>query len=98
VATLAVGTVLAVYKWPAGSERLPEGRAFRRGVFFRQLDELRYPPHHPKWREVDIGASIPGWTRFAAASQWIKSAERGCRKARAEAREPGPRRNPDHRR
>ena len=31
--------------------------------------------YHPKWREVDINASVAGWTRFAAASQWTKSAE-----------------------
>ena len=35
------------------------------------MDELRFPPHHPKWQEVDIGRSVPGWTRFAAAEQWI---------------------------
>jgi len=94
VATLAVGTVLAVYKWPAGSERYRKVAHFVE-AFFRQLDELRYPPHHPKWREVDIGASIPGWTRFAAASQWIKSAERDAGKPARSAgagstQEPGP--------
>jgi uncharacterized protein len=94
VATLAVGTVLAVYKWPAGSERHRKVAHFVE-AFFRQLNELRYPPHHPKWREVDIGASIPGWTRFAAASQWIKSAERDAGKPAPSAgagstQEPGP--------
>ena len=79
VATLAVGTVLAAYNWPPGSERYRKVAHFTE-AFFRQLDDLRYPPHHPKWREVDIGASVPGWTRFAAASQWIKTAERDAGK------------------
>jgi uncharacterized protein len=94
VATLAVGTVLAVYNWPFGSERHRKVAHFVE-AFFRQLDELRYPPHHPKWREVDIGALVPGWTRFAAASQWIKSAERDAGKpawisGAGSTQEPGP--------
>ena len=70
VPTLSVGTVLAVYNWPPNSERHRKLAHFVQ-AFFRQMDELRFPPHHPKWREVDIGKSIPGWTRFAAAEQWI---------------------------
>jgi uncharacterized protein len=94
VATLAVGTILAVYNWPSGSERYRKVAHFVE-AFFRQLDELRYPPHHPKWREVDIGASVPEWTRFVAASQWIKSAERDAGKpalspGAGSTQEPGP--------
>jgi TRAP-type uncharacterized transport system substrate-binding protein len=72
IATLAVGTVLVVYNWPARSERYRRVARFVE-AFFQQMDQLRFPPYHPKWREVDIGAQIPGWTRFAAASQYIKS-------------------------
>jgi TRAP-type uncharacterized transport system substrate-binding protein len=94
VATLGVGTVLVVYSWPSGSERYRKVAHFVE-AFFRQLDELRYTPHHPKWREVDIGALVPGWTRFAAASQWINTAERDAGKpARSpeagSTQEPGP--------
>jgi uncharacterized protein len=70
IPTLSVGTVLAVYNWPPNSERQRKIAHFVQ-AFFRQIDDLRFPPHHPKWREVDIGRSIPGWTRFAAAEQWI---------------------------
>ena len=70
IATLSVGTVLAVYNWPPNSERRRKIDRFVQ-AFFRQMDELRFPPHHPKWREVDIDRSVPGWTRFAAAEQWI---------------------------
>jgi uncharacterized protein len=75
VATLAVGTVLAVYNWPIGSERYRKVAHFVE-AFFGHFEELRKPPHHPKWREVDVGASVAGWTRFGPASQWIKSAKR----------------------
>jgi TRAP-type uncharacterized transport system substrate-binding protein len=78
IATLSVGTVLAVYNWPPNSERQRKIAHFVQ-AFFRQIDDLRFPPHHPKWREVDIGRSIPGWTRFAAAEQWIAGEHAGTR-------------------
>ena len=78
IATLSVGTVLAVYNWPPGSERRRKIDRFVQ-AFLRQMDELRFPPHHPKWREVDIGRSVPGWTRFAAAEQWIAGEHTGNR-------------------
>jgi uncharacterized protein len=78
IATLSVGTVLAVYNWPPSSERRRKIDHFVQ-AFFRQMNELRFPPHHPKWREVDIDRSVPGWTRFAAAEQWIAGEHAGNR-------------------
>jgi TRAP-type uncharacterized transport system substrate-binding protein len=78
IATLSVGTVLAVYNWPPNSERRRKIENFVQ-AFFRQMDELRFPPHHPKWREVDIDKSVPGWTRFASAEQWIAGEHAGNR-------------------
>jgi len=75
ISTLSVGTVLAVYNWPAGTERYRNVAHFV-DTFFGRLAELRMSRHHPKWRVIDIHASVGGWTRFEAASQWIKSAER----------------------
>src|SRR5436190_6792771 len=91
VATLSVGTVLAVYNWPPNSERHRKIARFVQALF-RQMDELRFPPHHPKWHEVDIGRSVPGWTRFAAAEQWIAREHAGNREASGKSgstREPG---------
>jgi uncharacterized protein/TRAP-type uncharacterized transport system substrate-binding protein len=75
ISTLSVGTVLAVYNWPAGTERHRNVAHFV-DTFFGRLAELRMSRHDPKWREIDIHASVEGWTRFEAASQWIKTAER----------------------
>jgi uncharacterized protein/TRAP-type uncharacterized transport system substrate-binding protein len=75
ISTLSVGTVLAVYNWPAGTERYRNVAHFV-DTFFGRLAELRMSRHDPKWREIDIHASVGGWTRFEAASQWIKTAER----------------------
>src|SRR5215471_7441870 len=68
VSTLSVGTGLAVYNWPPGTERYRNVAHFVE-TFFGRLAELRMSRHHPKWREVNIEASV------APASQWIKSAE-----------------------
>jgi uncharacterized protein len=79
VSTLSVGTVLAVYNWPVGTERYRNVAHFVE-TFFARLAELRMSRHHPKWREVNIHDPVSGWTRFEPASQWIKSAERDANK------------------
>ncbi|MFC4168543.1 TAXI family TRAP transporter solute-binding subunit [Teichococcus aestuarii] len=64
VETLSLGAVLAVYAWPAGSER--HARLVRFGQsLLAHAGALRRPPRHPKWREFDMAAALPGWTRFA---------------------------------
>ncbi|HYK16544.1 MAG TPA: TAXI family TRAP transporter solute-binding subunit [Bryobacteraceae bacterium] len=73
VATVAVGTVLAAYNWPAGSERY-QNVAHVVQAFFDLLRDFQAPPHHPKWRDINVAASLPGWTRFAPAEEWIKKA------------------------
>jgi hypothetical protein len=73
VSTVAVGTVLAAYNWPAGTERYRRVARFV-GAFFARLHELQVPPHHPKWHEIDLAASLPGWIRFPAAGEWIRKA------------------------
>lgn len=73
VHTLAVGAVMAVYNWPADHVR---GRKVNRFVeaFFSRFDEFQNPPRHPKWREVSLNATVPGWTRYDAAEAWLKRA------------------------
>ena len=70
VETVAVGAVMAVYAWPAGHERYRKVARFV-DAFFDKFDAFRRPPRHPKWREVNIAAQLPGWTRFPAAQEWL---------------------------
>jgi hypothetical protein len=42
-------------------------------AFFPKISEFQKPPRHPKWREVNIAATLPGWTRFEVAQQWLDS-------------------------
>lgn len=70
VATIAVPSVMAVYAWPAGTERYTKVARFV-DAFFNHFPALLRPPHHPKWHQVDRTAEVPGWTRFAPARQWL---------------------------
>jgi hypothetical protein len=41
-------------------------------AFFTRFQLLTEPGHHPKWREVNLAAELPGWTRFGPAYQWLQ--------------------------
>jgi hypothetical protein len=71
VETLAVGSVLIAYNWPRDSDRYQKIEKFVE-AFFPRLGRLQTPPHHPKWREVNVAATLPGWTRFGAAEDWLR--------------------------
>jgi TRAP-type uncharacterized transport system substrate-binding protein len=70
VDTLAVPTVLAVYNWPKGSDRYHKVERFVTRLF-ENWDKLRNPPYHPKWRDVNLTATVPGWTRFPVAEEQL---------------------------
>jgi len=89
VGTIAVGAVLIAYNWPRDSDRYRRIARFV-DVFFSRLAEFYKPPRHPKWRETNLAAVVPGWTRFAAAEEWLV-ANRGKHPASATAREPSDR-------
>ena len=69
--TVAVGAVLIAYNWP--KTNVDRYRRVQRFVdaFFPKIAEFQQPPRHPKWREVNISATLPGWNRFEAAQEWL---------------------------
>jgi uncharacterized protein len=71
IPTLAVADVMAVYAWAPYTERYKKVARFI-DVFFTRFSELQKPPHHPKWREVNLAAQVPGWTRFQPATDWLQ--------------------------
>jgi uncharacterized protein len=73
VDTVAGGAVLIAYNWP--NTNVDRYRRLQNFVeaFFPKIGELQKPPRHPKWREVNLAATLPGWTRFEAAQQWLDS-------------------------
>lgn len=72
VESVAVSAVLIAYNWPKGTDRYRRIQKFV-DVFFPKLAEFQKAPRHPKWREANLAATLPGWTRFAGAEEWLKT-------------------------
>jgi uncharacterized protein len=66
VETVAVSTLLAVFDWSPSSNRYSNVRDFI-SAFFSALRDLRQQGSGSIWRQVDINAQIPGWTKYAPA-------------------------------
>ena len=72
--TIAVSAVLAAYNWPADHPRRAKLTRFI-DRFYANFDRLLEPPFHPKWKEVDLKAEVPGWQRIAPAGKVAVAAE-----------------------
>jgi TRAP-type uncharacterized transport system substrate-binding protein len=70
VDTIAVPAVLSVFNWPRGSDRYRRIERFAERLF-SQWDQFLAPPRHPKWRDVNLSATVPGWTRHIIAEQML---------------------------
>jgi TRAP-type uncharacterized transport system substrate-binding protein len=69
--TVAVSAVLVANnaaKWEDSSRRIARFVP----AFFAALSELAGPQRHPKWGEVNLAATLTGWSRTAAAKDWLE--------------------------
>jgi uncharacterized protein len=73
VDTIAVGAVLLAYNWPERTVRHKRLDAFVQ-AFFDKIDQFQQAPRHPKWREVNLAAEVPGWRRFEPAARRLRDA------------------------
>ena len=71
VDTIAVPTVLAAFQWARGSDRYRRIERFTEALFTK-WDKFLEPPRHPKWRDVNLAATVPGWNRLPLAEQMLK--------------------------
>ena len=69
--TIAVPAVLAVFNWAKNTDRYNKVSRFIEYLFNR-WDTLQHPPYHPKWRDVNLAATVPGWTRFGIAEELLQ--------------------------
>jgi hypothetical protein len=69
---IGVPAVLAVYNWPAQSDR---ARRVKRLVerMFANWEKFQTPPRHPKWKEINLAATVPGWTRWGPAEELLQA-------------------------
>jgi TRAP-type uncharacterized transport system substrate-binding protein len=71
VDTIAVPSVLAVFNWPRGTDRYRRVQRFVEALYTK-WDNFLQPPRHPKWKEVNLAATVPGWTRWGPAEEMLR--------------------------
>jgi TRAP-type uncharacterized transport system substrate-binding protein len=69
--TIAAPAVLAVFNWSKGNDRYRRIERFVESLFTK-WDRFREPPRHPKWRDVNLAATVPGWTRWGVADEMLR--------------------------
>jgi TRAP-type uncharacterized transport system substrate-binding protein len=72
VPTIANRALLVAYTWPENSPRYKRVAKFI-DAFFSKIDQFNNPSRHPKWREVNLAAEMPGWVRLKPAAEWLTS-------------------------
>jgi uncharacterized protein len=78
VETVAVGAVLMASKETDESVRRVARHA---PAVLDAIARLAVSQRHPKWREVNVGAVLPGWSRVHAADVWLARANAQRREA-----------------
>jgi len=71
VDAIVVPAVLAVFNWSKGHDRYRRVERFTENLFAK-WDKFREPPRHPKWREVNLAATVAGWTRWSVAEEMLR--------------------------
>ena len=71
ISTIAVPTALVSYNWPINSNRYLRVARFGEYLFTR-IDRLQGAGFDPKWKTVNLAATVPGLTRFPAAQEWLE--------------------------
>jgi hypothetical protein len=69
--TISVPQVLAVFNWPKNTDRYRKVQRFVE-TFFTKFEQFQMPPRHPKWRDVNLAATVPGWTRWGVAEEMLQ--------------------------
>jgi TRAP-type uncharacterized transport system substrate-binding protein len=87
--TLAVPVVLAVYNWPKNSDRYRRVERFVQ-YYFERFDKLKQPSFHPKWKEINLAARVPGWNRYPPAEEALAASKEGTTGRQANSHEPAP--------
>lgn len=73
VETIGIPAVLAVYNWPKSSDRYRKVERFIQ-YYFNRFETLQKPPFHPKWKDINLAATVPGWTRYSVAEEMLAKA------------------------
>jgi TRAP-type uncharacterized transport system substrate-binding protein len=80
VGTLCMPAVLAVYNFADGSDRARRVARFI-DYYFEHFDKLKQPSFHPKWKDINLAATVPGWNRYWLATEKLVAMKRTARAA-----------------
>jgi TRAP transporter TAXI family solute receptor len=84
--TIAVPAVLAVFNWPKNTDRYWRVRKFTEALFTK-WDKFLEPHRHPKWRDVNLAATVPRWTRWSVAEEMLSRMQRDPRVAESQQKD-----------
>lgn len=76
VETIAVGAVLASFNWERTNERYRKTAAFT-DALFKLCGRVPQRAAASEAGRVNFAATLPGWTRFPAAEEWLAANRRG---------------------
>jgi hypothetical protein len=48
-------------------------------ILFTRIDKLQAPGFDPKWKSINLAATVPGLDRFPAAQEWLNRQARAPR-------------------
>jgi TRAP-type uncharacterized transport system substrate-binding protein len=71
VDAIAVPAVLAVFNWPKNTDRYRRVQRFTEALF-NKWDKFSEPQRHPKWRDINLASTVPGWTRWSVAEDMLR--------------------------
>ena len=66
ITTISVPAVLAVYAWPQDSDRYRRVSRFIDYLVDRLPKLQNEAGFHPRWKDMNLAAGVPGWRRFPA--------------------------------
>jgi TRAP transporter TAXI family solute receptor len=84
--TIAVPAVLAVFNWPKNTDRYRRVKRFTEALF-TNWDKFLEPQRHPKWRDINLAATVPGWTRWSVADEMLSRMQKDPRVAEVQQKD-----------
>jgi hypothetical protein len=81
-----VPAVLAVFNWPKNTDRYRRVQRFTEALFTK-WDRFMEPHRHPKWRDVNLAATVPGWSRWSVAEEMLSRMQKDPRIAEVQQKD-----------
>lgn len=81
IETIGIPVILAVYNWPESSDRFRRVERFIES-YVGSTQKLQGPGFHPKWKDINVAAKVPGWTRYWVMDEVLSNRATAVRRQR----------------